>query len=115
MALGIQLCLLQKLIDREPPKAKDLAARLQADGTEALDNLRDLARASVRRCWPTSGLIAALVARARKSATRVGRYAQEIEATFYFCILEARQKIAKCCGVNIFDRAGDQRHCRGGE
>jgi signal transduction histidine kinase len=48
------------------------------------------------------GLAAALQAQARKAAIAVsvepdgiGRYAQEVEATVYFCVLEALNNVAK--------------------
>src|SRR3972149_1726817 len=72
---------------------------------------------SPRRC-SRKGLPAALEAQARKSTLPVtvepdgvGRYAQEIEATVYFCVLEAMQNIAKYARADtgtiwLADRAG---------
>ena len=58
--------------------------------------------ASTRRCWPTSGLAAALNAQASKSllpvtveADGIGRFGQDTEAAVYFCCLEALQNTAK--------------------
>ena len=75
---------------------------LQADTTDALENLRDLARGIYPPLLADKGLAAALEAQARKAPipTLVGsdgirRYPKEIEAAVYFCSLEALQNIGK--------------------
>ena len=75
---------------------------LQADTTDALENLRDLARGLYPPLLADKGLAAALEAQARKAPipTLVGsdgirRYPKEIEAAVYFCSLEALQNIGK--------------------
>ena len=90
------------MIERDAAKAHDLLTQLQSDTHDALEDLRDLARGIYPPLLADKGLPAALEAQARKSTLPVtvepdgvGRYAQEIEATVYFCVLEAMQNIAK--------------------
>ena len=75
---------------------------LQKDTTDALENLRDLARGIYPPLLADRGLPAALQAQARKApiavsieADGVGRYPQEVEAAVYFCCLEALQNVGK--------------------
>src|SRR5206468_2603682 len=79
-----------------------LTAELKAEATEALENLRDLARGIYPPLLADQGLVAALTAQARKSQTPVtveadgiGRFSQDAEAAVYFCCLEALQNVAK--------------------
>ncbi len=102
VALSVRLKLLEQLIDRDPVKAKELGASLQASTIDALEDLRDLARGIYPPLLADKGLAAALEAQARKAAVpttvtadRVGRYQQDVEATVYFCALEALQNINK--------------------
>jgi signal transduction histidine kinase len=102
VALSVKLRLTEQLAERDPAKAKDMLAGLQSDTSEALENLRDLARGIYPPLLADKGLAAALEAQARKSAvpttvesTDVDRYAPEVEATIYFCTLEALQNVAK--------------------
>jgi signal transduction histidine kinase len=75
---------------------------LKADTSEALDNLRDLARGIYPPLLADKGLAAALDSQARKAVVpttvevdSIGRYPQEVEAAVYFCCLEALQNVAK--------------------
>jgi signal transduction histidine kinase len=75
---------------------------LKAEATEALENLRDLARGIYVPLLADQGLVAALTAQARKGQTPVriqadgiGRFPQDAEAAVYFCCLEALQNVAK--------------------
>ena len=75
---------------------------LQADATDALENLRDLARGIYPPLLADRGLAAALEAQARKApiptiveSDDIDRYAKEIEAAVYFCALEALQNVGK--------------------
>jgi signal transduction histidine kinase len=91
---------------------------LQADTTEALENLRDLARGIYPPLLADKGLPAALEGHARKvhlpvtvETDGLGRYPQEVEAAVYFCCLEALQNIAKYAdashvSVNLSTEAG---------
>jgi len=102
VALAVKLRLADQVIERDAAKAHDLLTQLQSDTHDALEDLRDLARGIYPPLLADKGLPAALEAQARKSTLPVtvepdgvGRYAQEIEATVYFCVLEAMQNIAK--------------------
>jgi signal transduction histidine kinase len=102
VALAVKLRLLEQLVERDPAQARLVAAQLQGDTTEALEELRDLARGIYPPLLADKGLVAALESQARKSvvpvaieADGVGRYARETEAAVYFSCLEALQNVAK--------------------
>jgi signal transduction histidine kinase len=76
--------------------------QLKADADEALETLRDLARGIYPPLLADKGLVAALESQGRKGtipvhvdAEGVERYAQDVEATVYFCVLEALQNVQK--------------------
>jgi signal transduction histidine kinase len=102
VALTVKLRLLGQMIDRDAEQARSMAAQLQADATDALEELRDLARGIYPPLLADKGLVAALESQARKSlvpvtieAEGVGRYLRESEAAIYFSCLEALQNVAK--------------------
>jgi signal transduction histidine kinase len=102
VALAVKLRLLSSVADRDAAKAKSLADQLQVETQDALENVRDLARGIFPPLLADRGLPAAIEAQARKSpvaveiaADGVGRYPAEVEATVYFCVLEALQNVAK--------------------
>jgi signal transduction histidine kinase len=102
VALTVKLRLLEKLAPRDAAKAAEMASQLQAEATEALENLRDLARGIYPPLLADKGLAEALDAQARKASIPVtvdshgvGRYPREIESALYFCCLEALQNVAK--------------------
>jgi signal transduction histidine kinase len=102
VALSVQAKLLQQLIDRDVEKAKELATSFQVAATDALEDLRDLARGIYPPLLADKGLAAALEAQARKApfpvevdVDGIERYAQDAEAAIYFCVLEALQNVAK--------------------
>jgi signal transduction histidine kinase len=102
VALTVKLRLLEQIAGRDPDKAAELAAQLQAETTQALEDLRDLARGIYPPLLADEGLPAALAAQARKSpvpatvdADGIGRYAADVEAAVYFSCLEALQNVAK--------------------
>ncbi len=77
-------------------------AELGEQAQSALDTLRDLARGIYPAVLSDGGLVPALESQARKSPMPVeivpdgiGRYGQDVEATVYFCCLEALQNVAK--------------------
>lgn len=70
--------------------------------TDALEDLRDLARGIFPPLLAAEGLPAALASQARRApvpvdvqARDIGRYGQEAESAVYFCVLEAMQNVAK--------------------
>lgn len=102
VALSVKLGLAEQLATRDPERARAILGELKEDATDALDNLRDLARGIYPPLLADQGLVAALDSQARKStvdvrvrAEGIGRYPQEVEAAVYFCALEALQNIAK--------------------
>jgi signal transduction histidine kinase len=110
VALSVKIRLADSLIDRDSAKAHELLAQLQTETTEALDTLRDLARGIYPPLLQDKGLAAALDAQARRSSVPVrvnpngiGRYPQEVEATVYFCVLEALNNVAKYASATEVD------------
>jgi signal transduction histidine kinase len=102
VALAVQLRLLEGLAERDPARARAMAAELQVAANGALEDLRDLARGIYPPLLADQGLVAALEAQARKAVVPtvvrvndVGRYTPETEATVYFCVLEALNNVAK--------------------
>jgi signal transduction histidine kinase len=121
VALTVKLGLLERLVERDPGQARAIAGELQGDATEALEELRDLARGIYPPLLADQGLVAALESQARKSAVPVtvegdgiGRYAREAEAAVYFSCLEALQNVAKYASasratVSLSDGGGGLR------
>ena len=102
VALKVKLGLAEMLTGRDPQKAKQTIEQLKADTDEALETLRDLARGIYPPLLAEKGLVTALGSQARKAtlpvevdAEGIGRYPQEVEATVYFCVLEALQNVQK--------------------
>jgi signal transduction histidine kinase len=102
VALGVQLALARRLAERDAPEMAATFDSLQTAATDALENLRDLARGIYPPLLADKGLLVALEAQARKAALPVqvegegiARYPQEVEAAVYFCTLEALQNVAK--------------------
>jgi signal transduction histidine kinase len=102
VALSVKLGLLKALATKDPAQTVELAEQLQRESTDALENLRELARGIYPPLLADQGLVAALDAQARRAAIpveiaaeRMDRYPQEIEAAVYFSALEALQNVAK--------------------
>jgi signal transduction histidine kinase len=118
VALGVQLALARRLAERDAPEVAGTFDTLQQAATDALENLRDLARGIYPPLLADQGLVVALEGQARKAALPVevegegiGRYPQEVEAAVYFCCLEALQNVAKYANassarVRLADRDG---------
>jgi signal transduction histidine kinase len=110
VALAVKLRLTDGSVDRDPAKAHELLAQLQAEVVDALENLRDLARGIYPPLLADEGLTAAVQSQARKSPVPVhvapdgvGRYRQDVEASVYFCVLEALQNVAKYASASRVD------------
>lgn len=106
VALQVKQRLVDGLIEKDPAKARELMAQLQADTVEALADLRDLARGIYPPLLADQGLGAALESQARKSPVPifvetdgVERYPQDVEAAVYFCALEALNNLSKYAGA----------------
>ena len=105
VGVAVHLRLARDLADTEPQKAIEMLETLGDDVQEALEQLRDLAHGIYPPLLQDRGLADALAAaagraplRARVDADGIGRYSPEIEATVYFCCLEALQNAAKHAG-----------------
>jgi signal transduction histidine kinase len=102
VALAVQLKLARTMLDRDPPRVGDMLEALQTSATEAIEDLRDLARGIYPPLLADKGLEAALEAQARKSSVpvvvetdSVGRYPPDVESAVYFCALESLNNVAK--------------------
>jgi signal transduction histidine kinase len=106
VALAVKQRLAASLIGKDDERAGAMLAELQIETNAALDDLRDLARGIYPPLLADRGLTAALEAQARKAALPVtvdaggiGRFPQDVEATVYFCTLEALNNVAKYAGA----------------
>jgi signal transduction histidine kinase len=102
VALAVQLKLARTMVERDPAKAGALLDTLQGATTDALEDLRDLARGIYPPLLADKGLTIALEAQARKAivpvtveADGVGRFPADVESAVYFSCLEALQNVAK--------------------
>ncbi|HEX6538489.1 MAG TPA: histidine kinase [Candidatus Dormibacteraeota bacterium] len=107
VALKVKLGLAEMLAVKDPARARATLQQLNSDTDEALETLRDLARGIYPPLLAEKGLPTALESQARKATipvtvdtTGVGRYPQEVEATVYFCVLEALQNVQKYAEAN---------------
>jgi signal transduction histidine kinase len=102
VALAVKQRLAASLIGNDDERASAMLAELQIETNAALDDLRDLARGIYPPLLADRGLAAALEAQARKAALpvtvdadEIDRFPQDVEATVYFCTLEALNNVAK--------------------
>jgi signal transduction histidine kinase len=102
VALAVKARLAKQLTERDPAKAAEMLAQIESETQTALEDLRDLARGIYPPLLADRGLVAALESQSRKAslpisveANGVGRYPPDVEATIYFCTLEALQNVAK--------------------
>jgi signal transduction histidine kinase len=104
VGLEVNLGVVCGLLDSDAEKAKAILEELRASVREAMRDFRDLAHGIYPPLLQDRGLREALANVARRTTipTRVeaaaGRYEPEIEATVYFCCLEALQNAAKYAG-----------------
>jgi signal transduction histidine kinase len=90
------------LVGKDDDRLRAMLDELERETTDALEDLRDLARGIYPPLLADKGLADAIEAQARKSVVPVtverdaiGRYSQEVESAVYFSILEALQNVAK--------------------
>ena len=102
VALAVKARLAGQFAARDPAKAAELLTQIEAETQVALEDLRDLARGIYPPLLADRGLVAAIQAQSRKSqlgvevdADDLGRFTADVEATVYFCALEALQNVAK--------------------
>jgi len=102
VALAVKANVAESFVGRDETKERAMLAELKAEATQALENLRDLARGIYPPLLADQGLAAALESQARKAAVPVtieadgiGRYREDAEAAVYFSCLEGLQNISK--------------------
>jgi signal transduction histidine kinase len=107
VALAVKQRMAASIVGRDDERARAILEELQSETTQALEDLRDLARGVYPPLLADQGLAAALESQARKSPVPVevvvdgvGRFPQEIEAAVYFSCLEALQNVAKYAGAS---------------
>jgi signal transduction histidine kinase len=107
-ALAVQLRLVSKLADDDLEAAKTLLHELRQQVEDTVQELRNLAHGIYPPLLMDQGLPAALSAAAKRSALAVTveaatlrRYPPEVEATVYFCCLEALQNAYKHAGDGV--------------
>lgn len=105
VALAVKVRLIRQLTTKDPAKAAELVDQLGSDLDDTLQELRDLAHGIYPPLLADKGLVEALNSAARKAplpvvveAVDIGRYPPELEATAYFCCLEAFQNAGKYAG-----------------
>jgi signal transduction histidine kinase len=104
-ALAIKVSMACELAGNDAGQARALLAELRGDVRETAEELRHLAHGIYPPLLADSGLPAALAAAAGRAtlpvtvqAAPLGRYPAEVEATVYFCCLEAIQNACKHAG-----------------
>ena len=104
-ALAIKVSMACELAEHDAGQARALLAELRGDVRETAEELRHLAHGIYPPLLAESGLAAALAAAAGRAtlpvtvqAAPLGRYPAEVEATVYFCCLEAIQNACKHAG-----------------
>ena len=102
VALKVKLGLVESLTEKNPERAQAMLDQVGAEADEALETLRDLARGIYPPLLAEKGLVVALESQSRKAtqpvtveSDGVERYSPDIEATVYFCVLEALQNVQK--------------------
>jgi signal transduction histidine kinase len=105
VALGVQLRVARELAETDPARARAVLEELAGEVHTALDDFRDLAHGIYPPLLVARGLgeglrdaVTRAPVHARVDAHGVGRYPAEVEATVYFCCLEALQNVGKHAG-----------------
>jgi signal transduction histidine kinase len=105
VAMAVKLRLAQDLFEEEPLEALDLIGELRTNMQDAIAELRALAHGIFPPLLSSGGLAEALPAAAGRAALPtevnsgvVHRYDPEVEASVYFCCMEALQNAGKHAG-----------------
>ncbi len=122
VALSVNLRLARELAHSDPAQAEAVLDELAVGLQDVLDEVRRLAHGIYPPLLLDRGLAEALTAavarsppRARVEVTQISRHPPEVEATVYFCCLEALQNAAKhagsaaCVSVRLWEEAGALR------
>jgi signal transduction histidine kinase len=112
VALAVKVRLIKQLHTQNPEKAAELLESLGGDLNDTLQELRDLAHGIYPPLLADKGLVEALASAARRAvlpteveADGIRRYGRVVEATAYFCCLEAFQNAGKYAGADVRVRA----------
>jgi signal transduction histidine kinase len=107
VALAVNLRLARELAESDPVGARAVLEQLAGDVHGALEEIRDLAHGIYPQLLVDRGLSEGLRAavsrapvRARLETGAIGRYGPDVEATVYFCCLEALQNVGKHAGCH---------------
>jgi len=122
VALNVLLGVVETKLEKDPAAAAPLVARARVEATEAVKELRELARGIHPALLADRGLIAALEALAARAPFKVRisgvpdhRLPPAVEATAYFITAEALTNVAKYAGdeatatVELFEDRGRLR------
>ena len=122
VALNVLLGVVETKLEKDPAGAAPLVARARVEATEAVKELRELARGIHPALLADRGLIAALEALAARAPFKVRisgvpdhRLPPAVEATAYFITAEALTNVAKYAGdeatatVELFEDRGRLR------
>jgi signal transduction histidine kinase len=103
--MAVNLLAARGLVDADPEKAKVILDELHRSTQEALEGFRDLSHGIYPPLLQDRGLAEALADGARRApiptrveARSLRRFDPEVEATVYFCCLEALQNAGKHAG-----------------
>ncbi len=108
VALKVKLGLSRTIADQAgATHTADLLERLAAEADEAVDAMREFARGVYPPLLEAEGLTAAIAAQARRAPLPVAvnsdgmdRYSRDVEATVYFCVLEALRNTIQHAGAS---------------
>ena len=103
MALKVKLGLGRAIAEKDgATQTAQLLERLSGEADQAVDAMREFARGVYPPLLEAEGLASAISAQARRAPIPVtvdtdgiGRYPREVEATTYFCVLEALRNIVQ--------------------
>jgi len=108
VALAVKVRLIKQLQTQNPAKAAELLDSLGDDLNDTLQELRDLAHGIYPPLLADKGLPEALASAARRAVlpievetAGIRRYSRVVEATAYFCCLEAFQNAGKYAGADV--------------
>jgi signal transduction histidine kinase len=105
VAMAVKLRLVEDLVEEEPDEALTIVGELRSNMQDAIAELRALAHGIFPPLLSSGGLAQALPAAATRAALpttvdaeTVDRYDPEVEASVYFCCIEALQNAGKHAG-----------------
>ncbi len=111
VALKVKLGLSRMIAEKEGAvAASKLLQEMGEEADDTVESLRDFARGVYPPLLEAEGLAAAISAQARRSplpvnvdSSGIGRYAKDVEATVYFCVVEALRRSVLRAGATRAD------------